>query len=423
MNFLILGFGRTGKALKKYLDCRGLKSIVIDDYADGLPKTEDVIDSINTFDAILLSPGVPMDHPIIERAREADVDVIGDIEFAYREIKKDIPIVAVTGTNGKTTTTTLIGNLLKLSYNTFVGGNIGTPFIEAVPHSDELDIIVLEVSSFQLDKISTFKPHIALLLNITEDHSDYYGSFADYVKSKLRIFSNQGSDDWAIVGCPEYVERLRSKAILLGRDIFFKNGGLSLIYNGRNYFIPKDIVKLPGKHNLLNVGFSFAVSIILGVDPERAFEVIREFEGLPHRLEYIGSFNGISFYNDSKATNIDAVEKALDSFDSSIILLMGGRFKGGDLSKLIDPIKNKVKSLITFGEAGSLFADFYKSAVESIFAGDLRTAVRVAIEKASPGDTILLSPACSSFDSFSDYKERGKFFREEVMRWIGKSSS
>ncbi len=439
---LVVGIASTGAACSRFLkkcgaDVTATDSRPIEELpeADGLKAvgvriiagTHDGIDASST-DLVIVSPGVPYNLPLLQAARQAGAHVISDIELAYLFI--DSPIVAVAGTNGKTTTTTLIGEMLKdAGISAFVGGNIGRPAIEFVESGETADAVVLEISSFHLETTRSFNPHIAILLNITEDHLDRYDSFEHYAETKFRLFENQAPGDFSIVNVndPLIAGRVMKKGIgkgglilftvegslvkglfLKGGDIFYKRG------KENSELYPTAGFKLKGLHNMENIMASIAAARILGVERGSILRTLNGFKGLGHRMEFVRELNGVSFIDDSKGTNIGAVIMALKGIEGPVILIAGGKDKGGDYRVMNDLIREKVRLLILLGEARFKIRDAFSGLADTALVDTLKQAVCLARERARPGDTVLLSPACSSFDMFKSYKERGDKFRDEV---------
>lgn len=448
---MVVGLARTGLAVARFLKDRRAEVKATDlkkedelgFYAEealtmgiSLELGAHRIESFTGSDLIVVSPGVPHNITPLEAARRAGIPVIGEVELASRHIDK--LMVAITGTNGKTTTTGLIGEMLKASgCEVFVGGNIGAPLIDYLNSGAHADMIVVEISSFQLDTIERFRPKIGVLLNITEDHLDRYEDFRHYVRSKGRLFKNQESTDVAVLnGADPAVAEL--EPLIAGQRLYFNinNAGAKtyhfapgvrygVLIQGKemNCCLPGKApvvlslakFRLMGGHNLENASAAALAALIAGADRAGAQMALDTYEGLHHRLEYVGNVNGVQYYNDSKATNVDAVKRSLESFDSSVILIMGGRDKGGSYTSLNELIKKRVKRLIAIGEAGEniLSALGWLTNVEGT-GGSLKEAVHLAHQAASPGDVVLLSPGCSSFDMFTDYAERGEAFCKAV---------
>jgi len=450
---LVVGLAKTGVAVARFLQKRGAHVTVTDlktrdelgSYAEdalsmgvSLKLGAHEIGLFTSADLILVSPGVPHTITPLETARRAGIPVIGEVELASRYIDK--PIVAITGTNGKTTTTSLIGEMLRASSReVFVGGNIGAPLIDYPDSGMHADIIVAEISSFQLDTIEHFRPKVGLLLNITEDHLDRYNDFQHYVQSKGRLVVNQESTDVAILNAKDAAVSQLERFISSQRFYFNIND----VKDGRiNGCVPqapygavlqgKEIIcRLPGKapvilslanfrlkggHNLENAAAASLAALVTGGDKPGIQAALDTYEGLHHRLEYVKSISGVAYYNDSKATNVDAVKRSLESFDSNVILIMGGRDKGGGYTRLEALIKKQVKRLIVIGEARKKILDALGGVTQTEVAGTLNEAVRVAYQAAMPGNVVLLSPGCSSFDQFTDYAERGETFVRAVGR-------
>ncbi len=340
-------------------------------------------------DIIIISPGVSEKIEPVMAARKKGVKIIGEIELAYKFI--DTPVIGITGTNGKSTVTTLIGDMLKLSdKKVFVGGNLGDPLIKLLndKKKEKLDFIVAEISSFQLDTIETFKPFIGVLLNITKDHLDRYDSYLDYAKSKIRLFENQDKNDFAVLNIDDSFIAELCKDIK-SRKIFF---------------------------NTKNTEAAAAAAEIAGADKNAVYSALKNFKGLPHRIEYVDEIDGIRFFDDSKGTNTGAVKYALEKFSEPIILIMGGRDKKGGYSSLIDSVKTRVKKIIAIGEAKDAIYEELNKYSETVKASSLEEAVLKAYSFGDKKNVVLLSPACSSYDMFKNYKERGKVFCDSVKK-------
>lgn len=455
-HILVVGMGMTGLALAGFLGEKAERVTLVDsdptkgsspeagkirqmgmDVEVGPHRPALFLDS----DLILISPGVPHDMAPIKRAMETGVPVMGEIEFAGRYIRE--PVVAVTGTNGKTTTTALLGEMLARSgIKPFVGGNIGNPLIGYVQNREQADVVVVEVSSFQLDTIDTFCPEVAVLLNITQDHEDRYDSFESYARSKGRIFLNQTEKDTAVLNGLDETVRSVSRGIR-SRPVFFNAGPDSkfgAIVKGGSIEVSLPAEQAKGYSNngamrgktALKAVFNFSKSgptplhlsqnaaaaclaaLAAGGRRSGIQSALDAFTGLPHRLEIVATRKGVSFVNDSKATNVDATVKALDSFDTPIVLILGGLDKGGRFRLLRSGIKQRVKQIILLGESAKRLKSTLGDLCPVIFAGDMEQAVVEADRSASPGDVVLLSPACSSFDMYDNYRQRGDRFRWAV---------
>lgn len=435
----VVGLGITGIRTLEFLKRMGSRITVVDmkskdkisseaenalNFAERCYLGENPEDAYADADLIIISPGVPYDMEILEKQRNRGIPVLGEIEFAYRYIDK--PIIAITGTNGKTTTTSMIGYFLCLSgIKAFIGGNIGRPLIEFLNNGWE--IAVVEVSSFQLESIYKFRPKIAVLLNITEDHIDRHKSFENYIRLKSRIFENQKEDDFAVINFDdENVKRVsdavRSQIIYFTKDTRHL-GEKMVVFNGRSimssiegspheYSLEK--FQLKGVHNIENLMAVIATSEIMGLKRDEIQLGIETFKAVPHRIEFVEEIKGVKFYNDSKGTNVNSVLKAIESFNEKIILIAGGRDKGGDFSILKDKVREKVKALVLIGEARYKIRDALHEVATAEFAETMDEAVKRAFMIAEPGDVVLLSPGCASFDMFSNYEERGDVFKNSV---------
>lgn len=375
-------------------------------------------------DLIVLSPGVdPAIEPVQEALRKG-IRVISEVELAYHFIRE--PVLAVTGTNGKTTTVLLIGDLLKeAGRRVGVGGNVGEPLILFADGREPWDVLVVELSSFQLEAIQAFRPKVAVLLNVTEDHLDRYARYEDYVEAKGRIFLNQGPEDLAVLNGDDPVvmrlgESVRARKLLfslkerLDEGAFLRGDRIILRFQGEEEDYPLEKARLKGIHNVQNMMAAILAARLFGCPKEAMETVLARFEGLEHRLEFVREIRGVRYYNDSKGTNVGSVVKSLQSFSEPIILIAGGKDKQGDLSPLRDLIRSRVKRLILIGEAKERMGRDLGDLTDTVTAKTLEEAVRLAHETAREGDVVLLSPACSSYDMFKDYKERGKVFKGEV---------
>ncbi len=376
---------------------------------------------LDGMDYVVPSPGVPMENLLLREAVARKIPVLSEIELAYRYFAA--PLVAITGTNGKSTTTTLIGKMLQADgKKVFLGGNLGAPFIGAV--TDSWDWGVIEISSFQLEWVDQFRPRIALLLNLTEDHLDRYASFADYCQAKERIFAAQQPTDVAILNRDDPLvwpmrERIPARVVSFGfgevaeglfatpNEIIWRAGAVEERFSLAQ-------AKIQGVHNLENIMAAVAAAQCAGVSRRAIQTTIEEFPGLEHRLEFVREKDGVRYYNDSKGTNVGAVVKSLASFSGRVILLAGGVDKGGDYAPLAAGIKNQVRRLVLFGAAKQTIAAALGRLTTTVLVDDIAAAVRDAAAHARPGDVVLLSPACSSFDQFRNYAERGKSFKNLV---------
>ena len=377
-------------------------------------------------DLIVLSPGVPPTLPELQAAREVGVPVIGELEMASRWLRGRI--VAITGTKGKSTTTTLTGRMLEAGGHTvLVGGNIGHALSAQVETSTPETIHVVEASSFQLESIETFKPWISVFLNFSPDHLDRHASVEEYAAAKSRIFINQTAADWAVVNADDpSVEQMSagaaSRKLRFSMSDSLASGvvvhGDSIVRRteeGERPLVPLASIRLLGRHLIADVLAASAVASIAGVDAEAMTRAVEGFKGLEHALEPVAEFGGVLFVNDSKATNIEAARRAIESFDSLVVIL-GGRFKGGEFRDLAAPLVERGATVIAIGESQALIKEALGGEVPILDAADMASAVKAAFASAAPGTTVVLAPACSSFDMFRDYAERGRVFKQEVLR-------
>jgi len=378
-------------------------------------------------DLIVTSPGVPYRHPLLEAARQAGVPVMGELELASRWLRGRI--VAITGTKGKSTTTTLTGRMLEAGgHRVLVGGNIGHALSAQVDDSTEDTIHVIEASSFQLEAADTFHPWIAVLLNFTPDHLDRHATVDEYAEAKTRIFAQQGSDDWAVLNADDPTTLAMANAARARRLLFSMRGELSegialdgdaivRRHNGeREPLVPLSSIRLIGRHLVADVLAAAAVAWLAGVDGATMTRVVEGFSGLEHALEPVAEVGGVRFVNDSKATNIEAAKRAIESFDRGVVVILGGRFKGGDFRDLLEPLESRGATVVSIGESRPLISEALAGRIAVHEAADMSAAVRTAFASASPGQTVVLAPACASFDMFRDYAERGQAFKREVRR-------
>ncbi len=373
-------------------------------------------------DLIVLSPGVPK-IALILKAREQGVPVISELELAW--LLSESPYIGITGTNGKSTVTTLVGLMLaKAGKKALVAGNIGNALTEDVTLLRGQDWIVAELSSFQLEDIETFRPRIAAILNVTQDHLDRYPDLAAYGEAKARVFMNQQKDDVLVLNFddPEvkaFAQRTAATIVPFSRLLRFNPGACvhdgQLLYNNERV-IRTDEIRIKGVHNLENALAAAALSLLAGADLASVAAVLREYPGLEHRLEFVRKRNGVNYINDSKGTNVGAVAKSVEGFTHPILLIAGGLDKGSDFSPLYNLFAEKVKLLILIGKAAEKMEEVLGSATETVRAASLEEAVRIAAEQAQLGDVVLLSPACASFDMFKDFEDRGRKFKEAVKK-------
>ena len=377
-------------------------------------------------DLIVVSPGVDLNIDPIQKAIRHGVRVISEIELAYHFIR--VPILAITGTNGKTTTTLLLGEMLKEDGRRVgVGGNVGEPLILFADGRSRWEVLGAEISSFQLEAIEDFRPRISVLLNITEDHLDRYSSYSDYIQAKARIFANQNSGDLAVLNRDDPIvmqlgEKVKAKKVMFStreklEEGAFSNGQtISLRLGGKREEYSLAKTPLKGIHNVENMMAALTAARIFGCSRRAVQNVLDRFKGLEHRLEFVREIGGVRFYNDSKGTNVGSVVKSLQSFSEPVILIAGGKDKNGDLSPLKELVEKQVKHLILVGEAKERMNHELGGLTDTVMAKSMEEAVSLARQRAKGGEVVLLSPACSSFDMFKDYKERGKVFKEAVRR-------
>jgi UDP-N-acetylmuramoylalanine--D-glutamate ligase len=442
---LVVGLGKSGVASALFLQARGARVTVSDakpqdQLGQEIPALLDHGIAVETGghgertfrgqDLIVVSPGVPVDSPPLVQARALGESVIGEIELASRFLPRNI--VAITGSNGKTTTTTLAGEIVASGgFSAVVGGNIGTPAISLIERANADTVVVLEVSSFQLETIQTFRPRIAVVLNITPDHLDRHRTFEAYTDAKARIFENQQADDFTVLNADdpataELAGRTRAKVFWFSRKEEVKQG--AYVRDGRVLFrgvTPGDgpgqreimlvsEISLKGAHNIENTLAAICVGVLTGCTTESIRKAVQNFKAVEHRLEYVATIRGVEYYNDSKATNVDATIKALESFPANIHLILGGKDKDSDYSLLNNLLRRRVKRVYTIGSAAGKIESQIRGAVEIDHAGTLETALKRAAATAEAGDVVLLAPACASFDQFENYEHRGRVFKEVV---------
>jgi len=442
---LVVGLGKSGVASALFLKERGARVTVSDTKSpdqlrDEIPVLLDHGITVETGghgertfrgqDLIVVSPGVPVDAAPLVQARAAGEPVIGEIELAAQNLPGEI--VAITGSNGKTTTTTLAGEILAAGgFPVSVGGNIGTPAISLVERATRQTIVVLEVSSFQLETIQTFRPKVAVVLNVTPDHLDRHRTFQTYVDAKTRIFENQQASDFAVLNeddptCRTLRDRTRAQVFWFSRKKEVEQG--ACVRDGKIFFLDgksqREVmlvseIPLKGAHNVENVVAGVCAGALMGCEPPKIRQAIQNFKAVEHRLEYVATIKGVQYFNDSKATNVDATIKALESFPKNIHLILGGKDKGSDYTVLNDLLRERVKRVYTIGAAAEKIESHIKGAAEVVHAETLENAIRRASAVAEPGDVVLLAPACASFDQFQSYNHRGRVFKEVVQALLG----
>ena len=437
---LVLGYGRSGRAAASFITSRG-GSVRVVDRADtpelradlervGIPARLGGYgpEDLNGTDLLVVSPGVAWDEPLVETARRRGIEVTSEIDLFFRACPSHI--AGITGTNGKTTTTALTTEVLRAGgLRVMRGGNIGEPVLDRIDQLRPDDWVVLELSSFQLESIATPRLHIGVVLNVTPDHLDRHKSFAHYVEIKARAIAFMQPEDHAVLNvddpaCAAMQERTKGQVIAFGlhqpvrRGVTLVDGWITIAHAGvKRRVLPAGDVPLPGEHNLSNVMAAVGAGDAAGIDLERMAGAVRQFKAVEHRLEPIATFNGVRWYNDSKATNPDSTYKALAAFSEPIVLIAGGRNKGIEIEPLARAIARRVSALVTIGETGEELARRARDAglrkVER--AADLADAVRKAAALATPGSVVLLSPAFTSYDMFRDYEDRGRRFKATVL--------
>jgi UDP-N-acetylmuramoylalanine--D-glutamate ligase len=434
---VVVGAARSGIAAAEQLARRGAKVVLtesrqsFDDAArlrDAGVELELGGHTAATFeraDMVVVSPGVPTEQPVFEAARQHGAEIIGELELASRWVKG--PIVAITGTKGKSTTTTLLGRMFKeAGRDVLVGGNIGVPLSAQVDASTPDTVHVVEVSSFQLETTVTFRPWIALWLNFADDHLDRHPTVDAYAAAKARIFAKQQSTDWAVVNADDPAVMARSRGIAAQRVMFSPSGDVAdgFLVDGDwivrrtdttvERLIPVSAVELTGRHMLNNVVAAAAVATVAELPSRAMTHALRGFHGLEHVMEPVGRIGDVRFVNDSKATNVEAARRSIESFEGRVVALVGGRFKGGDLRELRTALSAHGRGVVAIGEAAPLVREALHDVVPVVTASSMGDAVALGYEAARPDGVVLLAPACASFDWFKDYAERGRVFKEEV---------
>jgi UDP-N-acetylmuramoylalanine--D-glutamate ligase len=436
---LVVGLGKSGVASALFMKAHGARVTVSDtksgdELRNEIPVLLDHGITVETGghgdrtfrgqDLIVVSPGVPVDAPPLVQARSLGEMVIGEIELAAQFLPG--PIVAITGSNGKTTTTTLMGEIMTAAgVPTLVGGNIGTPAISLAERAKPETVVVLEISSFQRETVQTFRPKIAVVLNVTPDHLDRHRTFEIYTDAKARIFENQQGSDFAVLNaddpnCVAMGARTRAQVFWFSRQKEVQQGAWvrdgNVVFrdsNGQREILQVSEIPLKGAHNLENVLAAVCSGVLMGCAPEKVRQAVRDFKAVEHRLEFVATIAGVDYYNDSKATNVDATIKALESFPANIHLILGGKDKGSDYTVLNDLIRQRVKVVYTIGAAAAKIESQVKGA-DIVHAETLENAIRKANATAQAGDVVLLAPACASFDQFKNYEHRGKIFKDIV---------
>lgn len=440
---LLIGLAKTGVSTIKYLDKLGAK-IVLNDIKDknelknilnelsDLKNVEYILgyhpENIDDIDMVIVSPGVPLDLPFILKIKEKNIELIGEVELAYRLSNNPI-FIGITGTNGKTTTTSLVGEIFKTAkFDTYTVGNIGNPVIDTVDITDENSVLVTELSSFQLESIDTFRPKVSAILNFTEDHMNRHHTMENYVGAKSNIFKNQDEKDFCILNYDdemvrELEDKIKAKVIFFSRKKELKEGiyldkddNIVINIDKKITLLNKKELSLPGNHNLENAMAAIAISYVLNVDLEVIKNILKSFASVSHRQEFVRDINNITFINDSKGTNPDSTIKAIESYNRPIVLIAGGKDKGSKFDELLDVAKNKVRALVLMGETSHIIE---KCAREKGFkhiyiVNDMKEAVKTSYDISIKNDIVLLSPACASWDMYKSFEVRGDDFKNNV---------
>ena len=433
----VAGAARSGLAAAELLARRGARVTLSDSRAE-LPEAAPLRslgvtlelgghtrDTFTNADLVVLSPGVPPEQDAVQAARDRGIPVIAEIELASRWLQGRV--IAITGTKGKSTTTALTGLMLEAAgFKVTVGGNIGEPLSAQVSASTPDTFHVVETSSFQLEQIDTFHPWIAVMLNLSPDHLDRHPTFEAYRAAKARIFENQDAGDFAVINADdpavlEIARRGRATARPFSRSGSISHGTVVedgwIVDRQRDRaarLVPLEVIHLLGPHLVNDVMAAATVGAIAGAAPAAMTEAVDAFRGLEHAMELVAEIGGVRFVNDSKATNVEAALRSIESFDRDLVPIMGGRFKGGDLRLLREPLRARANALVAIGEARPLLREALGDVVEVVEAETLGEAIDRAYERAKPSGVVLLAPACASFDMFRDYAERGRMFKEEV---------
>ena len=440
---LLVGLAKTGVSTIKHLNRLGAK-VVVNDIKDK-DKLKDILDelsdlnnveyilghhpeNIDDIDMTVVSPGVPLDLPFILKIKSKNIEIIGEVELAYRLSKNPI-FIGITGTNGKTTTTSLVGEIFKkANRDTYIVGNIGNPVIDTVGVANENSVLVTELSSFQLESIATFKPHVSAILNFTEDHLNRHHTMENYIAAKANIFKNQDENDFAILNYDDMeVRKLAPKC--KGQIIFFsrkeklekgvyldENNNIVIHIDEKIVLLNKKELSLPGNHNLENCMAAIAMAYVCNINLDTLKHILKTFKAVEHRLEYVRTINDIMFVNDSKGTNPDSTIKAITSYESPVILIAGGYNKESDFNELLEIGKENIKSLVLMGETADIIEKTakeknYKSIIR---VNNMKEAVEVSYKQAEKGDVVLLSPACASWDMYKSFEARGCDFKDNV---------
>lgn len=440
---LLVGLAKTGVSTIKHLNRLGAK-VVVNDIKDK-DKLKDILDelsdlnnveyilgyhpeNVDDVDITVVSPGVPLDLPFILKLKSKNIEIIGEVELAYRLSQNPI-FIGITGTNGKTTTTSLVGEIFKkASRDTYIVGNIGNPVIDTVGIANENSVLVTELSSFQLESIDKFKPHVSAILNFTEDHLNRHHTMKAYIEAKARIFENQDSKDFCILNYDDEDVRSLSDSVKAKKIFFSRKKSLeygiyldekkNIIINigEKITLLSKDELSLPGDHNLENCMAAAAIAYVSNIDIDVIRKVLKTFAGVEHRQEFVRNLNGIMFVNDSKATNPDSSIKAVQSYNRPIVLIAGGMDKQSSFDEFLDIAKENVYALVLLGETAQKIKECAQNkGFDNItIVKDMKEAVNASYQIAKDGDVVLLSPACASWDMYKSFEVRGIDFKDNV---------
>lgn len=442
-NILLVGLAKTGISTIKHLNKLGAKVVVNDikdkdklkgilDELSNLNNVEYILgyhpENVDDIDMAVVSPGVPLDLPFILKLKSKNIEIIGEVELAYR-LSQNPMFIGITGTNGKTTTTSLVGEIFKkANIDTYIVGNIGNPVIDTVDVANENSVLVTELSSFQLESIDTFKPHVSAILNFTEDHLNRHHTMEAYMEAKARIFKNQDEKDFCILNYDDkdirsLSDNVKAKKIFFSRKksldcgIYLdEDNNIIINIDKKIKLLNKDELSLPGNHNLENCMAAAAIAYVSNIDIDVIREVLKTFAGVEHRQEFVRNLNGIMFVNDSKATNPDSSIKAIESYNRPIILIAGGMDKQSSFDEFLDAAKENVYALVLLGETAQKIKECAQNkGFDNItVVKDMKEAVNASYQIAKDGDVVLLSPACASWDMYKSFEVRGIDFKDNV---------
>ncbi|MGL5694373.1 MAG: UDP-N-acetylmuramoyl-L-alanine--D-glutamate ligase [Peptostreptococcaceae bacterium] len=441
---LLVGLAKTGVSTIKYLDKLGAKTIVNDikeksQLEEILSELKDIKnveyilgyhpENVDDIDMAVVSPGVPLDLPFICKLKENNINIIGEVELAYRLSKNNPTFIGITGTNGKTTTTSIVGEIFKkANTDTYIVGNIGNPVIDTVDLTNKESVLVTELSSFQLESIDEFKPKISAFLNIAEDHMNRHHTMENYINAKARVFENQNEEDYTILNYDDLkvrdlAKQCKSKVIFfsrkekLNKGIYLdENNNIIIDINEKIVLLNADELSLPGEHNLENCMAAIAITYVSDVNLDVIKDVLKTFKAVEHRQEFVKELNEIMFVNDSKGTNPDSTIKAIKSYKRNIILIAGGKDKESSFDELLEIAKENVVALVLLGETAPKIEETAKEkGFDKIYrVKDMKEAVETSYSVATSGDVVLLSPACASWDMYKNFEVRGKDFKDNV---------